>query len=101
MTPQLAAALRVCRYWKLTGHDRRASFSAYGMSEDRRIYASVVVRLRAGESIEAMLWRGLAEFTNRLKVGMPKPTPAAAASRARVKARQRLRDTPSPSKFSN
>jgi hypothetical protein len=52
------------------------------------------VRCGKYESIEAMVWRGLAELNRRLIDGMPKPKPE-------LVARRKLREAVSPSRFTN
>jgi hypothetical protein len=78
--------------WGLSGSRQRAAFKAAVWTQGR--FASVSVRRRRGESIEAMMWRGLAELNRRFLDGMPKPRPEVAA-------RRRLRNAASPSRLSH
>jgi len=58
---------------------KRGTFASLNLSaqfpQDRRDWARVHVRLRVGETIESMLWRGLKELQARDAQGMPKPDP--------------------------
>jgi|KBSSwiStaDraftv2_1062776.scaffolds.fasta_scaffold66317_7 hypothetical protein len=93
--PDLSRALRTCRSWKIRGcGEARASFTAWALRPDGRGSAHVLVRCGKYETIEAMVWRGLAELNRRLLDGMPKPRPE-------VVARRKLREAPSASRFAN
>jgi hypothetical protein len=92
MTDGLFEQLAKIDSWRLRGCRARASFTAATWTGRR--FASMSVRRRRGESIEAMMWRGLAELNRRLLDGMPRPRPE-------VVARQKLRRAVSPSRFSN
>lgn len=94
MTNDLWAELRKCRRWKISGYGDRASFNAWRTRDDYRAWASVHVRCGKYETIEAMVWRALAELNRRLVEGMPKRNPA-------LVARRKFRDAPSASKFAN
>ncbi len=93
MTKDLSAALKQLHHFKLSGGRHRASFSAWTWLEAgrRSRAASVKARLRRGETIEAMVWRALAELNRRLLDGMPKPKQADVA-------RRKLRAAVSPSR---
>jgi hypothetical protein len=97
VTATLERELQKCRMWKIRGYGEvRASFSAWGQVDAGRArrWAEVHVRRQHGETLEAMLWRGLRELNRRLIDGMPKPDPA-------VVARRRLRNATSASRFTN
>src|SRR5437773_320479 len=91
---ELTIALDKLRFWRLRGRGKKASFSAWTAEGGQRLMtASVAVRRQHGETIEAMIWRGLAELNRRMLDGMPKQNVNAIARRREVRtARRRFRE---------
>ncbi len=67
-----------------TGSRQTTSVQLHGFHGVRGM-VSVKARLRTTESVEAMLWRALAEYQKRVIEGMPKPHPHARARRRQMK----------------
>ena len=67
-------------------HGLRGSASLSTIS--RLVWVHARVTLRKGETVETMLWRGLAELNRRATEGMPQPSVKAKAQRADRKIRK-------------